>query len=171
MRARSAPRAACKVLLGGMETASSLQPRPGLGFTDHGMVLIGSDGEVAVFGAAMPFSGLGATAYTLGTTAAVTFNYFAPGVHDPTKGAYQLIFNDAVTGVHDSGVKLWGDEIDGIVGLTNANIGLRLQNQRNPVINDVGDVLYSNVVITAAVPEPASLAMLSLAGLLVFRRR
>lgn len=144
------------------------QPRPGLGYTDEGQILIASDGEVAVFGATMPFTGFGATAYTLGTTANVVFNYFAPGVMDPTKGAYQLIFTDAITGIHDSGIKVWGVEPDGIVGMTNASMGLKLQNQRNPFADDFGDVIYSNITI---VPAPAGLALLGLAGLAAARRR
>jgi hypothetical protein len=144
------------------------QPRPGLGYTDEGQLLIASDGEVAVFGATMPFTGFGPTAYTLGTTAQVTFSYFAPGIHDPTKGAYQLIFVDAVTGLHDSGIKIWGTEPDGIVGFNNASLGFKLQNQRNPFTNDFGDALYSNVSI---VPSPAGLALLGLAGLGAARRR
>lgn len=144
------------------------QPRPGLGYTDEGQVLIASDGEVAVFGGTMPFTGFGGSTYTLGTTASVTFNYFAPGVVDPTKGAYQLIFIDAVTGIHDSGFKIWGTEPDGIVGLTNAQIGLKLQNQRNPFVADFGNAVYSNVSV---VPAPGALALMGLAGLSAARRR
>jgi hypothetical protein len=145
------------------------QPRPVLGFTDEGQVLIASDnGEVAVFGAALPFTGFGAGCYTLGTTAHVQFNYFAPGVVDPVKGAYQLLFLDAVTGLHDSGYKVWGNETDGIVGLTDAVVGLKLQNQRNPFINDFGDVVYNGVSI---VPAPGAAALLGLAGLVAGRRR
>jgi hypothetical protein len=152
------------------------QNRPGLGFNDEGQVLIASNdfgnpgsgrGEVAVFGGTMPFTGFG-DVYTLGTTAHVSFNYFAPGVVDPTKGAYRLIFTDAVTGVHDSGFKIWGNEPDGIVGLTGAHIGLKDQNQRNPFIADSADVLYSNVSI---VPAPAAMGLLGLAGLAGTRRR
>lgn len=145
------------------------QPRPALGFTDEGQILIASDnGEVAVFGAALPFTGFGAGAYTLGTTAHLDFQYVAPGVQDPTRGAYRLIFTDTVSGVHDSGWKVWGVESDGIVGLTNAVIGLKDQNQRNPFIADSVTVIYSNINI---VPAPASAGLLGLAGLAMGRRR
>ncbi len=145
------------------------QNRPGLGFNDEGQVLIASDnGEVAVFGGTMPFTGFGTGCYTVGTTAHVSFQYYAPGTVDPTKGAYRLIFTDAVTGVHDSGFKIWGTEPDGIVGLTGAHIGLKDQNQRNPFIADSADVLYSNISI---VPAPAALGLIGLAGLAGTRRR
>jgi hypothetical protein len=145
------------------------QPRPGLGYTDEGQVLIASDnGEVAVFGATMPFTGFGAGAYTLGTTAFVLFEYFAPGVYDPAKGAYRLQFLDAVTGLHDSGLKLWGNEPDGIVGLTNAYVGLKDQNQRSPFVTDAVRVEYNGIRI---IPSPGTLAMLGLGGLLTARRR
>jgi uncharacterized protein (TIGR03382 family) len=145
------------------------QPRPILGYTDEGQVLIASDGEVAVFGATLPFTGFGSPTYTIGTTAHVQFNYFAPGTVDPTLGAYQLIFTDAVTGVHDSGYKIWGNaEPDGIVGMTDALVGLKLQNQRNPFIADSCDVVYSNVSI---VPTPGAMTLLGLAGLAISRRR
>ncbi|MCX5691383.1 MAG: PEP-CTERM sorting domain-containing protein [Planctomycetota bacterium] len=138
------------------------------GYTDEGQVLIASDGEVAVFGGAMPFTGMG-NVYTLGTTAAVTFEYFAPGAVDATKGAYRLTFVDAVTGSHSSGLKIWGDEGDLLYGLNNgASIGLKAQNQRNPLIPDFSDIQYSNVSV---VPAPASLALVGLAGLVVSRRR
>ncbi|MFO0831944.1 MAG: hypothetical protein U0637_08875 [Phycisphaerales bacterium] len=138
-------------------------------FIDEGQVLIASDnGEVAVFGASLPFTGFGTGCYTLGTTAHVSFRYFAPGVQDPTKGAYQLVFTDAVTGVHDSGIKVWGAEYDNVSGMRGAYVGLKDQNQRNPFIADSVDVLYSGVSI---VPAPAALGLLGLAGLSAARRR
>ena len=143
------------------------QPRPALGYTDEGQVLIASDnGEVAVFGATMPFTGFGTGVYTLGTTATVSFNYYAPGVV-AANGAYRLIFTDAVTGVHDSGFKIWGTEPDGINGLTGAFVGLKDQNQRNLFTGEVIDVNYTNVMI----PAPAGAALLGLAGLAMGRRR
>ena len=144
-------------------------PRTSLGYTDEGQVLIASDGEVAVFGAVMPFSGLGFI-YTLGTTAHVSFQYVNPGVVDPSLGAYRLIFNDAVTGSHDTGYKIWGaGEPDGTNGWNNGTeIGLKAQNQRNPLINDFSDIDYSNVSI---VPAPGAASLLGLAGLMAGRRR
>jgi hypothetical protein len=145
------------------------QPRPGLGYTDEGQILIASDnGEVAVFGATMPFTGFGAGAYTLGTTALVQFDYFAPGAADPTKGAYRLRFLDAVTGLHDSGLKVWGAEPDGIVGMTNAYVGFKDQNQRNPFAADGVRVEYNGIQI---VPAPGAMALLGLGGLMAARRR
>ena len=151
----------------GIEVHNPRNPTFG-GWTDEGQVLIASDGEVAVFGGAMPFTGLG-NVYTLGTTATVSFEYFRPGAVDPVKGAYRLTFTDAVTGTHSSGLKIWGDEGDFLYGLnTGASIGLKAQNQRNPQISDFSDIQYTNVSV---VPAPASLALVGLAGLAAGRRR
>lgn len=143
------------------------QPRDNGAWTDEGQLLIASDGEVAVFGGSMPFTGLG-NVYTLNTTAHVKWEYFAPGVQDPTKGAYRLTFTDAVTGVHSSGIKIWGAEFDGVAGHTNAFFGFKSQNQRNPFLADSSDMLYSNVSI---IPAPAALGLIGLAGLAGTRRR
>jgi hypothetical protein len=145
-------------------------PRPGLGYTDEGQVLIATDGEVAVFGAVMPFHGFGPNTYTLGTTAQVTMRFFAPGTVDPTLGAYQLLFLDSVTGMHDSGLKLWGaSEPDGTVGFNNGTmIGFKSQNQRNPFIADSSFMQYGNISI---VPAPGAALVLGLAGLAGTRRR
>lgn len=144
-------------------------PRPSLGYTDEGQLLIASDGEVAIFGGVMPFTGLG-NVYTAGTTAQVSWQYFAPGTADPVLGAYRLIFTDAVTGIHDSGLKFWGAaEPDGLFGFNfGTEFGLKAQNQRIPIINDFSDITYSNVSI---VPAPGALALVGLGGLIAGRRR
>jgi hypothetical protein len=137
-------------------------------FTDEGQVLIASDGEVAVFGAAMPFTGFGPNVYTLGTTAQVLLEYFAPGTVDPTRGAYRLRFTDAFTGLHDSGFRIWGSEPDGTVGFNDgAMIGFKSQNQRNPFIADFSVMTYNDITIT---PAPGSALLLGL-GLATCRRR
>lgn len=144
-------------------------PRPALGYVDEGQLLIASDGEVAIFGGVMPFTGMGSV-YTLGTTAHVTWQYFAPGTADPTLAAYQLTFSDAVTGVHSSGLKLWGaSEPDGTNGWNLGTVmGLKAQNQRNPRIADSSDIKYENFSV---VPTPGTLALVGLAGLAAGRRR
>lgn len=158
-------------------TAPAGQPRkegalqienPRTGFVDEGHILVASDGEVAVFGGAMPFTGFG-NSYTLGQTAHVTFKYFAPGVQDPTLGAYQLIFSDPVLGVKDSGIKIWGVETDGTVGFNNGTkLAFVAQNQRNPIINDESDFVYSNIQV---IPAPGAMTLLGLGGLVAGRRR
>ena len=146
-----------------------LNPRPSLGFTDEGQMLIASDGEVAIFGGVMPFTGFG-NVYTAGTTASVLWEYFAPGTADPILGAYRLRFTDAVTGLHDSGLKLWGaGEPDGLFGFNfGTEMALKAQNQRIPTINDFSDIAYSNFSI---VPAPSAVALLGMAGLITGRRR
>jgi hypothetical protein len=138
-------------------------------YTDEGQVMIASDGEVAVFGAVMPFHGFGPNTYTLGTTANVSFHFYAPGAAHPTLGAYRLIFNDFVTGLHDSGLKLWSaTESDGTKGFnTGTMLGFKAQNQLNP-FGDASHVIYSNISI---VPAPAGAMLLGLAGLCAARRR
>lgn len=145
-------------------------PRPALNYVDEGLVLVASDGEVAVFGAVMPFTGLGASVYTFGTTAHISFDYYAPGVADPVLGAYRLVFTDAVTGVHDSGIKLWGAaEPDGCKGFNNGTeMALHFQGFNNLVQQDGIDITYGNVTIT---PAPGALALLGLGGLVAGRRR
>lgn len=145
-------------------------PRPALGYVDEGLVLVASDGEVAVFGAVMPFTGLGASVYTFGTTATIDFSYYAPGVADPTLGAYRLVFTDAVTGVHDSGIKLWGAaEPDGCKGYNGGTeVALHFQGFNNLVLPDGIDISYGNVSVT---PAPSALALLGLGGLVATRRR
>ncbi len=146
-----------------------LNPRPSLGFTDEGQMLIASDGEVAIFGGVMPFTGFG-NVYTAGTTASVLWEYFAPGTADPILGAYRLRFTDAVTGLHDSGLKLWGaGEPDGLFGFNfGTEMALKAQNQRIPIIDDFSDIAYSNFSI---VPAPSAVALLGMAGLITGRRR
>lgn len=136
-------------------------------YNDEGQLLIASDGEVALFGAVMPFTGFGNNTYTLGTTAYVQFTYYAPGDLGPM-AAYRLTFNDAVTGMHDSGYKFWGVESDGINGLTDAFLGFKDQNQRNPFIADSIDLTYDCVKI---VPAPGAAGLLGLGGLVAMRRR
>lgn len=145
-------------------------PRPALGYTDEGRILVTSDGEVAVFGGVMPFTGFGNNVYTRNTTAHVSFEFFAPGAVDAVLGGYRLIFTDAVTGIHDSGIKLWGNaEPDGTTGFNEgARIGFAVQNQRNPFIDDSSDFLFSNITV---VPAPGSIAVMGLMGLAATRRR
>jgi hypothetical protein len=151
----------------------------GGGFIDEGEVMVASDnGEVAVFGSAMnigAFSGhgFGPGCYTLGTTAHVTFNYFSPGTLS-FYAAYQLIFTDAVTGVHDSGILDFDhtaatDPTNPANGFNSGStLGFLDQNQRNPTIADFADIVYGNPQI---VPAPAGVALLGLAGLAASRRR
>jgi hypothetical protein len=147
----------------------------GGGFIDEGEVMVASDnGEVAVFGANQSFLTFGAGTYTIGTTAHISYNYIAPGVNS-AYAAYRLIFTDAVTGVHDSGIIDFdhGGATDPTNPANGFNTGSQLgfldQNQRNPTIADSIDVIYSNPHIT--VPTPGVLALLGLGGLTVSRRR
>lgn len=149
-------------------------PRPNNvpAFVDEGHLLVASDGEVAMFGASMPFFSSNITGgpwYTLGSLSRLTFQYFAPGVMDPTKGALQITMVDPILGFHQSPVLVWGNEADGTVGFnTGTKIAFQAQNQRNPFINDSSDIFYGS---TSIVPTPGALALLGLGGLAASRRR
>jgi MYXO-CTERM domain-containing protein len=145
----------------------------GNGFIDEGEVLVASEnGEVAVFGAAMNFTGFGVGAYTPGTTAHLSFQYIAPGINS-FYAAYRVVFTDAVTGVHDSGIVDFdhGAAVDPNAPANGFNSGSKLgfldQNQRNP-FGDSVDVIYGN---PSVVPTPGALALLGLAGFSFSRRR
>jgi len=149
----------------------------GNGWIDEGRLLVaGENGEVAMFGANMNFFSFGAGTYTPGTTATMTYNYFAPGTAGtPNAGvaAYSVTFVDAVNGVFNSGMISF--DLGGAVGPNSANgfnsgstLGFIAQNQRNPFIADSSDIVYGNVSV---VPSPASAALLGLAGLVARRRR
>jgi len=149
----------------------------GNGFIDEGRLNVTSDGEVAVFGAAHTFAGngegLGNGIYTVGTTAQMTYNYFAPGVNGPI-ASFSVTFIDAVTGVHNTGIRSFDpaaaiDPNAPANGLNSGSqIGFVIQNQRNPQIADTSDVIFGGVTI---VPAPGAAALLGLAGLATLRRR
>jgi hypothetical protein len=147
------------------------------GFIDEGEVLVaGDNGEVAAFGSNMLFFTFGAGTYTPGMTGQLTYKYFGP--NSPVTGspiaAYEVIFNDPVTGHHDSGII--GFDPTGAADPahpgngfnTGSTLGWLDQNQRNPTINDFADVIYSNATI---VPTPGAIALLGLSGLCGLRRR
>ncbi len=150
----------------------------GNGFIDEGRLLVTSDnGEVAMFGANMNFFGFGAGTYTPGTTASMSYQYFAPGTAGtPNAGiaAYRVLFLDAVTGLHDSGMVSF-DPVGAIDPNAPANgfntgsqLGFLAQNQRSVFIADSSDMIYGAPTI---IPAPAGLALLGLAGLGAARRR
>lgn len=139
----------------------------GGGFLDEGRVLVASDGEVAVFGANQSFTGFG-NIYTLGTTASLTYEYFAPGTNGPL-AQYRVTFIDAVTGFHSSGLKDFDPGSPDANGLNNGSVfGFVAQNQRNPLINDHSVITYGHVSV---IPTPSVLALLGMAGLASIRRR
>jgi MYXO-CTERM domain-containing protein len=139
----------------------------GGGNLDEGRVLVASDnGEVAVFGGAMNFTGFGPGIYTLGTTAHIHFEYWAPGTQSAT-AEYRLLFTDANTGPHDSGLVTFDtNSANGF--LSGSMMGFVDQNQRNPGVVDDINVIYSN---PSVVPAPGAAALLGLAGLFAGRRR
>jgi len=150
-------------------------PRPGLGYTDEGHVLVASDGEVAIFGGVMPFytsNFTGGPWYSLNSISTLTLEYFAPGSNpmDPILGGLRVSMNDPVHGFHQSPILTWGSmEPDGTKGFnTGTKIAFQAQNQRNPFIDDHSFISYTGTTI---VPAPGALALMGLAGLAAARRR
>lgn len=143
-------------------------------FTDEGYMMVASDGEVAIFGGALPFHSFGSSAYTLGSTATIGFAYYAPGVLG-ANARVEYLLNGVSSGIKEmtNGSDLSGptlaDPAFGAGGISNyATMGVRAQNQRNFVINDFSDVQYGAVSI---IPAPGAAALLGLAGLVAGRRR
>lgn len=130
------------------------------GWTAEGALLVASDGEVAVFGAGLPFFTFGNNAYTLGTTARVIFNYYGTEVGTP---AIEVIFNGV-----SSGVLKFGD-LGNFNGFNDGTrISLNAQNQRNPLIDDFSDIYYQNIKV---IPAPGAIALAGLIAASGLRRR
>lgn len=143
--------------------AGSTAPRKESGFRyttpniGEGLFMVAADGEVAAFGANLPFYTFGGGAYALGTTATLRMIYRAGGT--PTM---EYIFN----GLSSGPLPL---ALDYPVLIDGSNLGLYLQNavdDSNP--SEFGLVEYGN--ITVDVPEPAAAVLLALAALAVRRR-
>lgn len=130
------------------------------GWDNEGPFMVASDGESAIFGGGLPFTGFGGGAYTRGTTVAVQFNYFAPS--GGGQAAYEAIFNGVSSGVKKFDDPAFNGINDG------SKISFYSQNQRNPFVNDFVDLNYTNIKI---IPTPASGAIFGLVTLVGLRRR
>jgi hypothetical protein len=144
-------------------------------FTDEGFFNVrSSDGEVAIFGGALPFHSFG-NVYVVGTTATIGFAYYAPGVAGPN-GAVEYFYNGVGSGIkfmNNGGDRVLAGDVSsptyGFGGISNfANLGLRAQNTRNPFIADSSDILYNGQFL---IPTPGAGAVLVLGGLIAGRRR
>jgi MYXO-CTERM domain-containing protein len=131
------------------------------GWTNEGLFMVASDGEVAIFGGGLAFHSFGRNAYTLGTEATLSFRFYRAGELGAF-AAYEATFNGV-----SSGVKFADDAaFNGFNA--GSSIALHAQNQRNPFIADSVTTTYSNISV---VPTPGAMALLGLAGLVAGSRR
>jgi hypothetical protein len=149
----------------------STSPRKETGFrfdtfmAGEAFFFVTSDGEVAAFGAMLPFHSFG-NVYTPGTTASLSLIYTPDDDGDAFDGdasTFEYVFNGMSSGALPVG-NLENGILDGTQG------GFYVQNQpddNNP--NDFSVASFANISIT--VPAPSAAAALALVGLGALRRR
>ncbi|TWT42395.1 hypothetical protein RAS1_35260 [Phycisphaerae bacterium RAS1] len=152
-----------------MLDAGSIAPRKEAGIRfngtgphagNDGLFILTSDGEVAAFGASLPFHTFGNSAYALGSTVTMRMIY-RPSVF-PGESTMEYLLNG-----NSSGQKAFNPIDNGL--LPNSELAFYGQfavDDSNP--QEFGFLQVSGVQIAA--PEPAS-ALLLIAGLVALRRR
>lgn len=144
-------------------------------FTDEGLFNVrSSDGEVAVFGGALPFHSFG-NVYVTGTTVTLGFAYYAPGTI-AADAAVEYFYNGVASGIKFMGnggdLVNPGDVLSptfGAGGISNfASVGFRAQNSRDFLPGDFSDITYGETIL---IPTPGAAGLLGLAGLVATRRR
>lgn len=134
---------------------------PGGNYFAEGNLMVASDGEVAMFGGALPFHSFG-NVYTVGSWIHLSFMYINPALNGGTAAAVFGVGNQSFSGNFDPG---WSN------GLGDGSfVEFYAQNQRNPYINDSADSTWANFSITD-IPAPGSAGLIGIAGLLSARRR
>lgn len=142
----------------------STAPRKEAGFRyntptlGEGLFIITSDGEVAAFGANLPFYSFGKSAYAIDTEVRMGLIY-TPGAGADT---IEYIFGDQTSGPLN-----FASDFPSLIN--DSTIGLYAQNspdKGNP--EDYSVVRYTDTTI---VPEPATMGLLLLAGVALSRRR
>ena len=132
------------------------------GYTAEANLMVASDGEVAMFGGALPFHTYGPSAYALGSWVHLSFMYVSPTDAGGIAQAVIGVNGNYFSGGFDPG---WQN------GLGDGSfVEFYAQNQRNPLIADHVESDWANFSIQH-VPTPASAGLIGLAGLAGMRRR
>lgn len=134
-------------------------------------VLTGN-GEIAAFGSILPFHSFGAGLYNVGDEVSLRMIH-SPGAGESSGGALstmEYFYNNLTTGSGwvSSGLIDFTTTEGGIPSAFDAFTGVGAQINQ-PGANGSVDITFSN--LTASVPSPASLGLLSLGGLCMARRR
>lgn len=148
--------------------AGSVAPRKEAGFRFDSLIageaffFVTSDGEVAAFGAFLPFFSFGGDAYTPGTTANMRMVY-RPGAGGPGTSTMEYLFNGASSGQ----LPMTNTENGVITGTVD---GLYIQAGADRANSaEFVSAVFSNFVV--AVPAPASAMLIGMLGLAGLRRR
>jgi uncharacterized protein (TIGR03382 family) len=150
-------------------------------YTNEGLFLVSTGqgdgsqpGEVAVFGAELPFHGFG-NVYDVGQWATISITYTAGSGSNPA--TVQYFYSDANDNLSSpvlsftNGNDLVLGNLSGFGNGTNINLAAQLQ--RNAFIDDTTTFEYRNVNINGntVVPTPGAAAVLGLGVLALGRRR
>lgn len=143
-----------------------------------GLFIINSDaGEIVAFGAGAPFhlfgNNAGGNGYVPGTPITFTERYTPPGIVDPLKATMTYTVSYPTKGINASFTDFFSNLETAIAG--NYTVGVYVQGgPASPGgINDTTDFMTATFqnVTTTLVPEPASIGLLALGGLVALRRR
>lgn len=131
-----------------------------------------ANGEIAAFGSVLPFHTFGTGLYTVGDEVMLRMIH-SPGDGEGSGGApstMEYLYNNTTTGSGwvSSGLLDFGTGEGGIPSGFDFFAGAGAQINA-PTVDGVVDISFRN--FTAVVPAPATLGMLSLAGLAAARRR
>jgi hypothetical protein len=159
-------------------TDGTNSPRKEAGFrvignpTGEALFIINSDaGEIVAFGGGAPFklfgNNGGGNGYTPGTTIHMGMQYLPTALSGQPKGTLEYFITRPGGSPESSGPLLWDNAEGGPV-----NFQIAAYAQGAPAnANDFFNAMFTNLTVTAIVPEPASMGVMSIAGLSLLARR